>query len=137
MQFKLYASALALAAATCAPSAFAQTSEAPEAGAGEIVVTAQRRAQALQDVSASVTAVSAAALASAAQLSAATQSAPLQVAVIGPGGMGTGHLKLLAARQDVRIAYVCDVDANRLAAAAAHVEQSGGKAKPVKEEASA
>jgi predicted dehydrogenase len=81
----------------------------------------------------SVTAVSAAALASAARLSAATQSAPLQVAVIGPGGMGTGHLKLLAARKDVRIAYVCDVDANRLAAAAAHVQQSGGNAKPVKD----
>src|SRR5688500_6219681 len=41
----------------------------------------------------------------------------LTVAVIGPGGMGTAHLKLLAARKDVRIAYVCDVDANRAQAA--------------------
>ncbi len=77
--------------------------------------------------------VTAAALASAAKLSAATVADPTPVAVIGPGGMGTAHLKLLAARKDVRIVYVCDVDANRLAAAAKVVEQSGGSPKAVKD----
>ena len=73
--------------------------------------------------------VTAASLASAARLGAAHQSSPLGVAVIGPGGMGSSHLRLLAARKDVRVAYVCDVDANRLAAAAKVVEQNGGSPK--------
>ena len=77
--------------------------------------------------------VTAASLAAAAELSAANQNSPLNVAVIGPGGMGTAHLKLLAARKDVRLAYVCDVDANRLAAAAKVVEQNGGSPKAVKD----
>lgn len=77
--------------------------------------------------------VTAAALASSAQLSLAKAGDPLNIALIGCGGMGTAHLKLLAARKDVRLAYVCDVDANRLAAAAQVVEQNGGSAKPVKD----
>jgi len=40
------------------------------------------------------------------------------VGVIGTGGMGGNHVKELAARKDVRIACVCDPDANRLSAAA-------------------
>ena len=40
------------------------------------------------------------------------------VGLIGAGGMGTNHLRLLAARKDVEVAYVCDVDRNRLAEAA-------------------
>lgn len=63
----------------------------------------------------------------------ALQAAPAQaaddgrmaVALIGCGGMGTNHLRLLSQRKDVRVAYVCDVDANRLAAAAKLVETSG------------
>ena len=77
--------------------------------------------------------VTAATLAAAAKLGAAAQNSPLNVAVIGPGGMGTAHLRLLAARKDVRITHVCDVDANRLAAAAKHVEQNGGSPKAVKD----
>jgi predicted dehydrogenase len=50
------------------------------------------------------------------------------VAVIGTGGMGTNHVRQLAARKDVAVAYVCDADQNRLAAAAKHVEQSTGTA---------
>lgn len=46
--------------------------------------------------------------------------------LIGPGGMGMNHLRLLSARKDVEIAYVCDVDQNRLAAAAKHVETTTG-----------
>jgi predicted dehydrogenase len=77
--------------------------------------------------------VTAAALASAAKLGAAAQNSVVNVGVIGPGGMGTAHLKLLAARKDLRVAYVCDVDAHRLAAAAKVVEQNGGSPKAVKD----
>jgi len=77
--------------------------------------------------------VTAATLASAAKLGAAAQGDPLNIAVIGPGGMGMNHVRLLAARKDVKITHLCDVDANRLAAAAQHVEQSGGSPKTVKD----
>jgi predicted dehydrogenase len=77
--------------------------------------------------------VTAATLASAAKLGAAAQGDPLNVAIIGPGGMGSNHLQLLAPRKDIRITYVCDVDANRLAAAAKHVVQNGGSPKAVKD----
>jgi predicted dehydrogenase len=50
------------------------------------------------------------------------------VGVIGTGGMGGNHLRLLAARRDVDIAYVCDVDGKRLAEAASVVEKGSGKA---------
>ncbi len=50
------------------------------------------------------------------------------VGLIGAGGMGSNHLRLLAARRDVEVAYVCDVDRNRLAEAAAVVEKGSGKA---------
>jgi predicted dehydrogenase len=48
--------------------------------------------------------------------------------VIGTGGMGTNHLRRLAARKDVRLAYVCDVDQKRLDAAAKLVESTSGRA---------
>ena len=50
------------------------------------------------------------------------------VGLIGAGGMGTNHLRLLAARKDVDVAYVCDVDRTRLAEAASVVENGAGKA---------
>ncbi|HZN36802.1 MAG TPA: Gfo/Idh/MocA family oxidoreductase [Pirellulaceae bacterium] len=81
----------------------------------------------------SATFVTAAALASAAKLGLAAAGEPLNVAVIGPGGMGSSHLRLLSVRKDLRVAYVCDVDANRLAAAAKVVEQNGGSPKAVKD----
>src|SRR3954471_6615193 len=76
-----------------------------------------------------------AALAAAAAFGQTAQAAGdvLTIAVIGPGGMGTNHLKLLSARKDVRVAYVCDVDANRPASAAKLVEQNGGSPKAVKD----
>ena len=55
----------------------------------------------------------------------AAQAAPTPVAVIGPGGMGRSHLELLARRDDVRVAWVCDVDAERLAAARKLVVDAG------------
>ena len=64
-------------------------------------------------------------LASAAAVAAVPASAPaapgpdaVSVALMGCGGMGTNHLRLLAANPRVRITHVCDADANRLAAAA-------------------
>jgi len=44
------------------------------------------------------------------------------VGVIGPGGMGSAHLHALSERDDVEVAYVCDVDNKRLATAAKYVE---------------
>jgi predicted dehydrogenase len=77
--------------------------------------------------------VTATALATAAKLGQAAANEPLNIALIGPGGMGTNHLKLLSVRKDVKVQYVCDVDANRLAAAAKVVEQNGGQPKAVKD----
>lgn len=74
--------------------------------------------------------VTATALATAARLSQAAEET-LTVGVIGPGGMGTSHLRLLLARKDVRVKYVCDPDAQRAAAAAKLVEQHGGSAAAV------
>ncbi|HUF60703.1 MAG TPA: Gfo/Idh/MocA family oxidoreductase [Verrucomicrobiales bacterium] len=50
------------------------------------------------------------------------------VALIGPGGMGSNHLRLLAARDDVEVAWVCDPDANRKAEAARTVLDLAGRA---------
>src|SRR6185295_17394596 len=52
---------------------------------------------------------------------AAKPSEKLIVGVIGTGGMGSNHLKTLAQRKDAKVAFVCDVDKNRLAAAVASV----------------
>ena len=48
--------------------------------------------------------------------------------IIGPGGMGTNLLKSFVAQKEVEIAWICDVDANRMGAAAKAVESSTGKA---------
>jgi len=53
------------------------------------------------------------------------------VGLIGAGGMGSNHLRLLSARRDVEVAYVCDVDRDRLAEGAAIVEKGSGKAPEV------
>lgn len=54
----------------------------------------------------------------------ASADEPVKIGVIGTGGMGSNHLQLLAARKDVEVAAVCDVDAERLSAAAGHVESA-------------
>jgi predicted dehydrogenase len=58
----------------------------------------------------------------------AEQPQKLVVGLIGPGGMGSNHLRLLAARKDVEVAYVCDVDQGRLANASKTVESATKKA---------
>lgn len=51
----------------------------------------------------------------------------LDVALIGPGGMGSSHLALLVKNPAVRVAYVCEVDAERLATAVKTVETATGE----------
>lgn len=52
----------------------------------------------------------------------------LKVAVIGPGGMGSNHLKLLAESKAVDLAWVCDVDETRRGQAAETAEKLSGRA---------
>ncbi len=49
----------------------------------------------------------------------------INVGVIGPGGMGTHHIRTLITQKDVRITHVCDVDRLRLATAAKNAAQDG------------
>ncbi len=49
----------------------------------------------------------------------------LGVGLIGPGGMGTGHLNQLVKRQDIELRWVCDVDQQRLAKALDTATQAG------------
>src|SRR4051794_35521141 len=72
-------------------------------------------------------AVGAAALALAPPTSAA-EGRKVVLGIIGPGGMGMNHVRGLVKRPDVEIAYVCDVDKTRVAAAAKAVEDGSKKA---------
>lgn len=49
----------------------------------------------------------------------------IQVGIIGPGGMGRNHIRTLLKQKDVRITHVCDVDRDRVAAAAKEAAQDG------------
>jgi predicted dehydrogenase len=67
-------------------------------------------------------------------ITSAVEGRKIIVGLIGPGGMGTNHLKMLCNRKDVEVSFVCDPDQDRLAAAAKHVETATGKpAKAVKD----
>jgi threonine dehydrogenase-like Zn-dependent dehydrogenase len=57
----------------------------------------------------------------------AQQADRIVVGVIGVGGMGGSHLANLAARKDVEVAYVCDPDQQRLAAAAQRAASTSGR----------
>ena len=52
----------------------------------------------------------------------------LKIGVIGCGGMGSNHLKLLSERRDVQVKWVCDVDQQRLATAVQNVQMGSGTA---------
>lgn len=69
----------------------------------------------------------AAAMALAASTVRAAANESITVGLIGPGGMGTNHLKRLAARPDVRLKFVCDADQSRLLKAAAEVQTICGR----------
>jgi predicted dehydrogenase len=62
-----------------------------------------------------------------AQMAHAAANDRVVVAVIGTGGMGMNHVGALAARKDVEIAAVCDVDSSRAAGAVERVVKAGGK----------
>lgn len=64
---------------------------------------------------------------------AAGGSDALPVALVGCGGMGGNHLKLLVANKRVKVAAVCDVDARRLAAAAKVAADAGHQPKATKD----
>lgn len=72
--------------------------------------------------------LTAAALAVHTETARAADPRQVTIAVIGTGGMGGNHVRLLAARKDVKIAYLCDVDQNRVSAAAKTVESATGAA---------
>ncbi len=50
---------------------------------------------------------------------------PIRLGLIGPGGMGSNHLKTLLNRKDVIISWVCEVDKSRLSQAAKLVDAAG------------
>ena len=68
-----------------------------------------------------------AAMAVSAPASPAAEGEKIILGVVGPGGMGMSHVRTLCERSDVEIAYVCDVDSDRLGKAAEHVEMASGK----------
>ncbi len=72
--------------------------------------------------------LAAAALGAAPSLRAAGANERVVLGIIGPGGMGTNLLKSFAGQADVEIAYVCDVDATRTAAAVKNVSDIAGRA---------
>ena len=76
---------------------------------------------------------SAAALAIPAAAPAVAAPDQLTIALMGCGGMGTNHLKLLAPHKQIVIAYVCDVDAKRLEAAAKIAAAAGHPVKTTKD----
>ncbi|MDG1896388.1 MAG: Gfo/Idh/MocA family oxidoreductase [Fuerstiella sp.] len=56
-----------------------------------------------------------------ATVSATRKDNRIAIGLIGPGGMGSNHLRNLSKRNDVTIAWVCDVDRERLEKAASAV----------------
>lgn len=59
--------------------------------------------------------------------SASSPNQKIVMGAVGCGGRGRGHAKLLAARKDVELAYVCDPDLRRAEQTAAEVEKECGK----------
>ena len=67
--------------------------------------------------------VAQAALASASLSRAASADDKINLAFIGPGGMGTNHIKTMCKRTDVSFSYVCDADSKRAATAAKLIKE--------------
>jgi len=67
------------------------------------------------------------ALASPAILRSAGEREKIRLAMIGPGGMGTNHLRTLCQRQDVEILWVIDADSSRAEAGAKLVSEKLGQ----------
>jgi predicted dehydrogenase len=74
-----------------------------------------------------ITAAAATANLASSGLRAAGANERLQIGVIGPGGMGSTHLRELVGRRDVVVSHVCDPDAHRLDAATQLVRDRSGR----------
>ena len=74
------------------------------------------------------TAVLAGAVSIAPSLRAAGANEKFTIGVIGPGGMGSNHLRAFVGYKDVEVAFVCDPDEGRRNSAAREVEKNTGKA---------
>lgn len=83
------------------------------------------RREFLKQTATGAAAVGAAALAATARAAGANEK--LTVALIGPGGMGTNHLNLLGKNPAVDLAWVCDVDQERLEKAASLATELSGR----------
>jgi predicted dehydrogenase len=77
----------------------------------------------LQQTGAGVAGIASLTSASYAQVAGANER--MLIGVIGPGGMGSNHIQTLNTQKDIQIAKVCDVDQNRLVAAAKLATQDG------------
>lgn len=66
-------------------------------------------------------------LANPAFLTAGFRSEKINLALIGPGGMGTNHIRTLCRRADVIFSWVCDPDSTRAGAAAKLVQELSGQ----------
>ena len=51
----------------------------------------------------------------------------INLAFVGPGGMGTNHIKTMCKRTDVIFSYVCDADSKRAATAAKLIQELTGQ----------
>ena len=69
----------------------------------------------------------AAAITAPAILKAAGGADKVNLAFIGPGGMGTNHVKTMSKRTDVICSWVCDADSRRAAAAAKTIQELSGQ----------
>ena len=76
---------------------------------------------------------SAAALTVPAAAPAAAGPDKLSICLMGCGGMGTNHLKLLVQNKQINLAYVCDADSKRLEAAAKIAADAGHAVKTAKD----
>lgn len=66
-------------------------------------------------------------LATPAILSAGSRPEKISLAFMGPGGMGTNHIKTLGRRHDVIFSWVCDADSKRAEAAASTIRELSGQ----------
>lgn len=66
-------------------------------------------------------------LAAPAFLKASAAEDKINLAFIGPGGMGTNHIKTMCQRKDVIFSWVCDADSKRAAAAVKLIQELTGQ----------
>ena len=68
-----------------------------------------------------------AALSAPSLIKAANAAEKVNLAFIGPGGMGSNHVKTMLTRKDVIYSWVCDADSKRAATAAKTIQEVSGQ----------